>query len=187
LDEHPVKKKNEAWEWIKALAIAIILAFLIRSFLFAPFVVDGTSMMPNLHDHERLIVTKLIYYLEQPQHSEIIVFHATKDRDYIKRVIAVGGEKVQVKNDTLYINDKPTEEPYLKEYREQAHQVGVPLTDNFGPLVVPKNELFVMGDNRRNSRDSRAIGTISLDRVVGRADVIFWPLSQFRFPNKSVK
>lgn len=182
-----MKKKNEAWEWIKALAIAIILAFLIRSFLFAPFVVDGTSMMPNLHDHERLIVTKLIYYLEQPQHSEIIVFHATKDRDYIKRVIAVGGEKVQVKNDTLYINDKPTDEPYLKEYREQAHQEGVPLTDNFGPLVVPKNELFVMGDNRRNSRDSRAIGTISLDRVVGRADVIFWPLSQFRFPNKSVK
>ncbi|MBP1930766.1 signal peptidase I [Ammoniphilus resinae] len=186
-EERNPKKKNELWEWLKALAIAIILAFVIRSFLFAPFVVDGTSMMPNLHDRERLIVTKLIYFFEQPTREEIIVFHATEDRDYIKRVIGVGGDKVEVRDDQLYINDKPVEEPYLAQYKEKAHAEGVPLTADFGPINVPKGELFVMGDNRRNSKDSRAIGTISLDRVVGRADVVFWPLDEFRFPNKTVK
>ncbi|HJV44112.1 MAG TPA: signal peptidase I [Bacillota bacterium] len=182
------KKKNEIWEWSKALIIAVLLAFLIRTFLFAPFVVDGTSMMPNLHDRERLIVTKLVYYLEQPKRGEIVVFHATKERDYIKRVIAVGGDKIEVKNDQLYINDKPVDEPYLNEYRKQAHEQGVPLTGDFDrPIVVPNGEIFAMGDNRRNSKDSRIIGTVKLEEVVGRADVVFWPLSAFRFPNKTDK
>jgi signal peptidase I len=186
-NKNDVKKKNELFEWIKALAVAILLAFLIRTFLFAPFVVDGTSMMPNLHDRERLIVTKLVYYLEKPKRGEVIVFHATKERDYIKRVIAVGEDKIEVKNDQLYINDKPVDEPYLNEYKQKAHADGVPLTGDFGPLVVPKGEFFAMGDNRRNSKDSRVIGTVPLSEVVGRADVVFWPLSEFRFPNKTVK
>lgn len=181
------KPKNEWWEWIKALAIAVILAFVIRSFLFAPFVVDGTSMMPNLHDRERLIVTKLIYFFQDPQPGDIIVFHATKERDYIKRVIGVGGDKVEMKNDQLLINGQPVEEPYLEEYKKQAVLEGFPLTADFGPVEVPKGELFVMGDNRRNSKDSRMIGTIPLESVVGRADVVFWPLAEFRFPNKTEK
>lgn len=181
------KAKNELWEWIKALAIAIILAFVIRSFLFAPFVVDGTSMMPTLHDRERLIVTKLIYFFQEPEREDIIVFHATEERDYIKRVIGVAGDTVEMRNDQLLINDQPIDEFYLEEYKKQALVEGFPLTNDFGPIEVPEGELFVMGDNRRNSKDSRMIGTIPLDSVVGRADVVFWPLSEFRFPNKTDK
>ncbi len=181
------KSKNELWEWIKALAVAVILAFVIRSFLFAPFVVDGTSMMPNLHDRERLIVTKLIYFIQDPKPGDVIVFHATKERDYIKRVIGVAGDKVEMKNDQLLINNQPVEETYLNEYKKQAKIEGYPLTADFGPVEVPKGELFVMGDNRRNSKDSRMIGAIPLESVVGRADVVFWPLSEFRFPHKTEK
>lgn len=181
------KPKNEVWEWLKALAIAVVLAFVIRSFLFAPFVVDGTSMMPTLHDRERLIVTKLIYFIQEPSRGDIIVFHATKERDYIKRVIAVGGDKIEMKEDQLYLNDQPVDEPYLDEFKQQALNEGYPLTGDFGPIDVPEGEIFVMGDNRRNSKDSRAIGTVPLDSVVGRADVVFWPLTDFRFPNKTDK
>lgn len=181
------KKSNEWWEWIKALAIAIVLAFVIRSFLFAPFVVDGTSMMPTLHDRERLIVTKLIYFIQDPEPGDIIVFHATQERDYIKRVIGIAGDKLEMKDDQLYINDQPVEEPYLDEYKKQAQAEGFPLTGDFGPIEVPEGEIFVMGDNRRNSKDSRMIGTVPLASVVGRADVIFWPIDQFRFANKTDK
>ena len=183
--EGNVKTKNEWWEWTKALAIAIVLAFVIRSLLFAPFVVDGASMMPTLQDRERLIVTKLVYFIHDPSPGDIIVFHATQERDYIKRVIGIGGDKLEMKNDQLYINDQPVDEPYLNEYKKQAQSEGYLLTENFGPIEVPEGELFVMGDNRGNSKDSRMIGTIPLESVVGRADVIFWPLNQFRFPNNT--
>jgi len=82
-------KKKELWEWLKALGIAIILAFLIRTFLFAPFIVEGESMETTLHNSEKLVVNKAIYYLQDPKPGDIIVFHAEQKRDYIKRVIAV--------------------------------------------------------------------------------------------------
>ncbi|KGT72828.1 signal peptidase I, partial [Bradyrhizobium japonicum] len=111
--------KNEAWEWIKALAIAIALAFLIRTFLFAPFMVEGESMETTLHNQEKLVVNKAIYYLSEPKRGDIIVFHAEAKRDYIKRVIGVAGDTVEVKNDTLYINGKEVDEPYLANKREE--------------------------------------------------------------------
>jgi signal peptidase I len=172
--------KNEAWEWIKALGIAIALAFVIRTFLFAPFIVEGESMETTLHNEEKLVVNKAIYYLEKPQRGDIIVFHAEAKRDYIKRVIAVGGDTVEVRNDQLYVNDKPVDEPYLAKKREEAKQEGIPLTEDFGPVKIPEGQIFVMGDNRQNSRDSRAIGPVDLDTVVGRAEFVFWPLDHAR-------
>jgi signal peptidase I len=174
------KKKNEVWEWIKALAIAGILAFIIRSFLFAPFLVDGLSMMPTLENRERLIVNKFVYFLHTPQPGEIIVFHADAERDYIKRVIAVEGQTVSMRNDVLYIDGKAVDEPYLNEYKEDARRKGMLLTEDFGPVEVPKGHIFVMGDNRQNSTDSRIIGPVEIDRVVGRADLVMWPLNQIR-------
>lgn len=172
--------KNEAWEWIKALAIAIGLAFLIRTFLFAPFIVEGESMETTLHNEEKLVVNKAIYYLKEPARGDIIVFHAEAKRDYIKRVIGVAGDTVEVKNDTLYINGKQVDEPYLANKREEAKQQGIPLTDDFGPVKVPEGQIFVMGDNRLNSRDSRAIGPVDISTVVGRAEFVFWPLKEIR-------
>jgi signal peptidase I len=175
------KKKNELWEWTKALLIAVILAAVIRYFLFAPIVVDGLSMMPTLKDQDRMIVNKFSYDVGQPKRFDIIVFHAPEHKDYIKRVIGLPGERIEYKNDTLFVNGKAYKEPYLDKYKKQV--TDGPLTEPFtleetavGQKTVPKGTLFVMGDNRRYSKDGRHIGAISLDKVIGKTSVVYWPL-----------
>ncbi len=177
--ENPKKVKSEAWEWIKALVIALVLVLLIRSFLFAPFIVSGPSMQPNFYDGERLIVNKILYKFRAPERGEVIVFHATEDRDYIKRVIALPGEKVKVEGDKVYVNGKLLAEPYIQEEVNEAAKRGTTYNNrDFAEQTVPAGTVFVMGDNRPNSEDSRSIGFISFDRIVGRTDLIFWPLSK---------
>lgn len=179
------KKKNEVWEWSKALIIAVLLAFVIRYFLFAPIVVDGESMMPTLHDQDRMIVNKINYKVSEPKRFDIIVFHAPEGKDYIKRIIGLPGDTVEYKNDTLYINGEAYEEPYLDEYKAQV--IDGPLTESFtleekiGQTTVPEGELFVMGDNRRDSKDSRHIGTVPYEKVLGNTSVIYWPISDLKF------
>ena len=172
--------RKEIFDWIKAILIALILTFVIRTFLFAPFQVDGDSMLPNFHDGERLIANEIIYDLQTPKRGDVVIFHFDEQRDYIKRVIAIPGDTVEMKNDQLYINGEATKEPYLASVKEQVHQMGLILTDDFGPFTVEDGHLFVLGDNRRNSKDSRMIGQIPYEQVVGRADVVFWPFSSFR-------
>lgn len=179
------KKKNEVWEWTKALVIAVILAAVIRYFLFAPIVVDGLSMTPTLHDQDRMIVNKLSYEIGKPKRFDIIVFHAPEGKDYIKRVIGLPGDRIEYKNDTLYVNGKAYKEPYLDEFKKKV--IDGPLTDPFtlketavGRDTVPEGELFVMGDNRRFSKDSRHIGTVPLSKILGKTSVVYWPLSDAR-------
>ncbi len=174
--EEESNKTNETWEWIKALAIAVIIAVGIRYLLFSPIVVDGESMMPTLQDRERMIVNKIVYFIGEPERGDIIVFHATQSKDWIKRVIGLPGDKIEMKNDVLYINDEVVDEPYLVSSKESVSGV---LTDDFSE-VVPEGHLYVLGDNRRNSRDSRWIGSIPIEDVVGRADVVFWPIQNIR-------
>jgi signal peptidase I len=175
------KKKNELWEWTKALLIAVILAAVIRYFLFAPIVVDGLSMMPTLKDQDRMIVNKFSYNIGEPKRFDIIVFHAPEQKDYIKRVIGLPGDTIEYKDDTLYVNGKAYKEPYLDKYKKEV-QDG-PLTDPFtleekiGRKTVPKGELFVMGDNRRFSKDSRHIGTVSYSKIIGKTSFVYWPLN----------
>src|SRR5437763_449971 len=123
------KKKNELWEWTKALLIAVALAAVIRYFLFAPIVVDGLSMMPTLHDQDRMIVNKLSYEIGTPHRFDIIVFHAPEGKDYIKRVIGLPGDRIEYKNDTLYVNGKAYKEPYLDEYKKQLVDIIFELVD----------------------------------------------------------
>lgn len=178
------KKKSETWEWLKAIVIAVLLAGGIRYFVFAPIIVDGLSMMPTLHDRDRMIVNKLSYKIGEPHRFDIIVFHAEEGKDYIKRVIGLPGDHIEYKNDTLYVNGKAYKEPYLDEYKKQL--IDGPLTESFtleeitGRKTVPKGYLFVMGDNRRFSKDSRHIGFISMEKVVGKASIVYWPLSDAR-------
>ncbi|MGD8190178.1 signal peptidase I [Brevibacillus ginsengisoli] len=180
------KGKNEVWEWTKAIAIAIALAFIIRSFIFAPFIVEGQSMESTLHNEEKLVVNKAIYYAGEPKRGDIIVFHAEPTRDYIKRVIGVAGDTVEVKNDVLYINGKAVDEPYLAQNREENkrnnEQMGTnkPLTEDVPLITIPSGHIYVMGDNRQNSHDSRKIGPVDLKTVVGRAEFVFWPFSHIR-------
>ena len=179
------KKKSELWEWIKALLIAVALAVIIRYFLLAPIVVDGYSMMPTLHDQDRMIVNKISYTFSDPERFDIVVFHAPEGKDYIKRIIGLPGDTVEYIDDVLYINGEPIDEPYLDEYKEQVFDG--PLTDSFtlldipdGQETVPEGYLFVMGDNRRNSKDSRHIGFVSMDKVVGKTSIVYWPISDMR-------
>jgi signal peptidase I len=181
------KKKNELWEWTKALIIAVVLAAVIRTFLFAPIVVDGLSMMPTLHDQDRMIVNKFSYTIGEPKRFDVIVFHAPENKDYIKRVIGLPGDTVEYKDDTLYINGKAYKEPYLDEYKKQV--IDGPLTEPFtlvdkiGRKTVPEGHLFVMGDNRRFSKDSRHIGTISMDKVLGKTNLLYWPIKDAQIVN----
>jgi len=180
-----VQERNTLWreskEWLKAFILAVILFFLIRTFLFAPFIVDGESMAPTLHSGERLIVTKIVYLWGEPQRGDIVIFHATQTRDYIKRVIGLPGETVEIRDDRLYINGEEVPEPYLEEYRRKTNEAGLKLTEDYGPEIVPEGAYFVLGDNRRNSQDSRMIGMIPKEQIVGRADLVFWPFSSLRY------
>lgn len=171
--------KNEAWEWAKALLIAAALVFIIRWFIFAPFIVEGPSMEPNFHTSERLIVNKIIYHIHPPQRGEVVVFHAPAGVDYIKRVIALPGEKVKVENNKVYVNGEELKEPYIQEaIDERAKNGQLYNSPGYTETVVPEGQVFVMGDNRPNSSDSRMIGPVAYDKIVGRADIRFWPVNK---------
>ncbi|AYC29222.1 signal peptidase I [Paenisporosarcina cavernae] len=185
--EQVKKEKVEFWEWAKALLIAFGLAFLIRYFLFTPIVVDGESMMPTLEDGDRMIVNKIGYNIGEPNRFDIIVFHAPEKKDYIKRVIGLPGDHIEYKNDQLYINGEAIDEPYLDPYKSQISE-GT-LTEDFTleEIIqmdkVPEGHIFVMGDNRRYSKDSRHIGVVSIDEVIGSTSVIFWPFDEISVVN----
>lgn len=177
------KVKSELLEWLKALLVAFLVVFLVRWLAFNNYIVDGRSMEPNFVHGERVIVNKLIYPFREPKRGEVIVFLAPEGKDYIKRVIALPGERVKVIGDTVYVNGTPIEEPYIREQVERARAAGgsynIGSTEEF---TVPEDALFVLGDNRPESLDSRSpfVGFVPLDNVKGRADLVYWPLGAFR-------
>lgn len=185
------KLKSEAIEWIKAIAIAVVLVVVIRWFVFAPFMVDGPSMQPNFHTGERVIVNKFLYDFRAPKPGEVVVFHVPEEkRDYIKRVIAVAGDTVKVQGDDVYVNGKKISEPYIQSEIDKYQANGEPYNNlrdfpnsEVTEGTVPTGHIFVMGDNRRNSTDSRMIGYVDLKEVVGRAELVFWPLSDITIVN----
>lgn len=177
--EQTKNEKNEVLEWAKALVIAFGLSLLIRYLLFTPIVVDGESMMPTLENGDRMIVNKIGYEIGKPDRFDIVVFHATEKKDYIKRVIGLPGDHVAYKDDQLFVNGDAIPEPYLDKYK--AEITSGTLTENFTleeytqMSVIPDGYVFVMGDNRRNSTDSREFGLISIKDIIGKTNVIFWP------------
>jgi len=174
--------KREALDWVKALVLAGALVLVIRIFLFSPYIVDGPSMKPNFHTGERIIVNKILYDIREPRRGEVIVFHSGYNGDYIKRVIALPGETVEVRGDDVLINGKKMEEPYIREEVEKAKAAGglYNREKDYPPTTVPEGHVFVMGDNRSNSHDSRSIGFIPYEKIVGRADIVIWPLRDIR-------
>lgn len=177
------KWKTELADWLKSFVLIGGLTAFIYVFVMAPYVVQGRSMESTLHDRERVIVNKAIYYLQQPKRGEIVIIHPdASGENWIKRVVAVAGDTVEAKGDQLYVNGQPVNEEYLTANKLKAAANGVTLTEDFGPITVPAGHVFVMGDNRNNSMDSRVIGPVSLDHVVGRAELVYWPLGSIRLP-----
>lgn len=163
------------------IAVLIAVLFALRKFVFTPVVVRGDSMDPALADGERVIALKNTSI----KRFDIVTFPAPDEAgvNYIKRVIGLPGDTIEYKDDTLYINGKKFTESYLKEYKSQLTD-GNPLTYDFsleevtGTTKVPAGKLFVMGDNRRISKDSRSIGFISEEVVLGDVKFVFWPLDK---------
>ncbi|MFF2908528.1 MULTISPECIES: signal peptidase I [Bacillales] len=188
--QNPPKQKNEVLEWIKAIAIALVLVILIRWLLFKPFIVDGPSMRPNFHTGERVIVNEILYDIRSPQRGEVIVFHVPSEgRDFIKRVIGVAGDTVKVEGDVVTVNGKPVNETYIQGAIDDAHKNNTLYNnknfpnEDFTDGTVPEGHVFVMGDNRSDSTDSRMIGYVPLGDIVGRADLIFWPVKDITWIN----
>ena len=159
---------REIWEWSRTILIAVVLALIIRMFLFEVFVVEGRSMYPTLTETDRLMVNKAAYHFEDPEVGDIIVFEYKPGRDFIKRVIGVAGDEVEIKNGRVYLNGSVLKEPYLPGDIEMY---------DYGPEKIPEGELFVLGDYRQNSMDSRdpRVGFVSEEYLKGRAFFIFWP------------
>lgn len=179
-------EKNELWEWLKTIGIAILLAWGIQSFLFSPIKVSGASMMPTYEDGDKVVVNKISSKWMELDRFDVIVFKAIEDTHYIKRIIGVPGDHIAYKNDELFINGEKYDEPYLEEYKKELKGNGkltgnFVLEDNLGEAVVPAGHFFVMGDNRLYSKDSRdpEVGFVSADKVLGTAKIVIWPISNF--------
>ncbi len=165
---------EEAKDWAISIVVAIVLAFFIRQFVVELYVVDGPSMRPTLQSRERLVVNKFIYRFRAPERGEVLVFRYPRDpsRDFIKRVIAVPGDTIEIKDGRVFVNQKLMNEPYILEKT---------LSD-YPQATVPEGHVFVMGDNRNNSEDSRFadVGFVPYDLIKGKAVLVFWPVDQLK-------
>lgn len=179
-----VNRESDEWiYWLKLFIIALLFALIVRKFIFSPIIVDGPSMQPTLFDRDQMIVNKFVYHFKEPDRFDIVIFHATDEKDFIKRVIGLPGEHVMVKDNQLYINHEMVEQPFLEPHDD--NQVVYPvLTDDFtleevsGYNIIPEGQILVLGDNRNNSTDSRIIGLVDLDQVVGKTSLVYWPLDR---------
>ena len=152
---------------LEVIAIAFLITMVVRGFIVETFIVEGPSMMPTLVNGERLLVSKLAYRLGKPKRGDVVVLRYPLDnsRDYIKRVVATEGDSVELRLGRLYVNGVLQPEPYVR----------FPGLYNMASLVVPERTVFVMGDHRTDSEDSRFFGPVSVDLLKGKAVVIIWP------------
>ena len=166
-------------EFIKTVAIIIVIAFFVRFYLVQPFVVDGSSMEPNFHNGEYLLVDKITYRLRQPQRGDVIVFHPPPSPtfNYIKRIIGLPGDKIDIKDGEIFINGVKLQEPYLEDERTIVRVSDFANVDK----KLGSEEYFVLGDNRDHSSDSREWGTLPKANIIGRAWLVIFPQKYFGF------
>lgn len=185
-----VKSKSTFREYAEAIIMALLLALFIRTFIVQAFKIPSGSMIPTLQIGDHILVNKLAYgirvplwgqYLvdfKKPQGGDVVVFVFPEDRskDFIKRVIGVAGDVVEIRGKKVYINGEAVQDPHAHFEGEDGAQGGVNffVRDDYGPRTVPENHIFVMGDNRDRSYDSRFWGFVDLDDVRGKAFLIYW-------------
>jgi len=173
--------KKEMISWILTIITAVVAAFLIRTFLFEPIRVDGDSMSDTLLDKELVFVTKPEYYLGTPSRQDVIIckYPGRHNQYFVKRLIALPGDTVEIKYDrqngtnTLYVNGEAVSEPFLTPDKNNSNNA-------MAPETLGKDQYFVMGDNRDNSNDSRSVGPITREQIIGHVRFVFFPFNEIR-------
>jgi len=172
--------EHEAWEWTKAIVIGILLIAVIRSFFVTNYTVSGQSMMPTLQNQDKVLVSKISNTIGDIDRLDVLVFHTDENEDYVKRVIGIPGDIITYENDMLFINNTHVEEPYLQAY-EAYRNLEDRFTEDFtlktitGHSQVPQGSYFVLGDNRRQSLDSRYFGFVEKEDIVGTVAARYLP------------
>ncbi|MFJ7666436.1 signal peptidase I [Lysinibacillus sp. NPDC097195] len=175
-------KKKELLDWVKSTVITCVIVIATMTFIVSPTRVGGASMMPTYQDGDFVLVNKIGKKISGIERFDVILFITPNDELYIKRVIGLPGDHVAYKKDTLYVNNEAFEEPYLDLHKKQLLDTSS-LTKDFtlqsltDHSTIPEGYLFVLGDNRRNSIDSRysSVGLVPLEKVLGKANVRFYP------------
>jgi signal peptidase I len=161
-------------EVVVIVAAAFVIAMLVQAFLVKPFTIHQVSMQPTLLEGDRILLNRMSYHFRDPERGDVVVFHSpvVEGEDLVKRVVGVADDRVAVKDGTLFINGVAQVEPYLKEQR---------IRDDYAEIVVPEGTVFVMGDNRNNSGDSRmsSIGPVDIDSIIGCAFCTYWPIGRW--------
>jgi signal peptidase I len=183
LPERKVREKSVIRQYTEAFLIAILLALVIRTFVVQAFKIPSGSMLPTLQIGDHLLVNKFLYWFTDPQRGDVIVFKFPQDegRDFIKRVIALPGDKVEVRGKRVYVNDKPVQESYAVHLDPSMQENPHSPRDNFAPVQAPSGQLFMMGDNRDYSMDSRFWGFLDIKKIKGKAFIIYWSWDRERF------
>ena len=155
--------------WLRDLLVSGAISVLIITFLYQPVRVEGTSMLPRLEDRDRLFINKFVYHIESIQRGDVVVFHYPLDpeKSYIKRVIALPGDRLWIDHGQVWLNGKPLHEGYVPEKFRDSRSMA--------EMVVPEDNYFMMGDHRSISSDSREFGPVERDLVYGKAVFVYWP------------
>jgi len=187
------KRKSVLREYVEAIVIALVLAMFVRSFVVQAFKIPSGSMEPTLLIGDHILVNKFIYGIslpfsprkpfawKKPGRGDVIVFIYPIDesKDFIKRVIGVGGDRIEIRQKKIYINGQPFKDVYGHYQESNPSSSYIQFKNNLGPIVVPSDSLFVMGDNRDRSYDSRFWGFVKLNMVKGKAFIIYWSWGGF--------
>ncbi|HQY14138.1 MAG TPA: signal peptidase I [Ilumatobacteraceae bacterium] len=174
------KRGNALTEWLVVVAVAVGAALMVRAFVLQQFAVSGYSMISTLHDGDRVLVNKLSYRLHDPRRGDVVVLKTLEgadERDLIKRVVGLPGETVEYRACVLYIDGRELVEPYL----DPAVVTRTSCGSDQVPIEVPPDQVYVMGDNRAGSKDSRALRPIPYADLIGRAFVVIWPAGDWRW------
>ena len=189
----PKKQKSILREYVEAILIALLLALFIRTFVVQAFKIPSGSMIPTLLIGDHILVNKFIYgirnpftgsvliSIKPPARSDVVVFKYPRNpkQDYIKRVIGIEGDRIEIKDKLVYVNGQLLNDTYGVHSDPNINPS--PPRDNYGPVIVPKNSLFMMGDNRDNSADSRYWGFVDLKAVKGKAFMLYWSWDAKKF------
>ena len=165
----PVRNAGGLGLWLRDLVVSAVASILIITFLYQPVRVEGTSMLPRLEDRDRLFINKFVYHLSSIERGDVVVFHYPRDpeKSYIKRVIALPGDRLRIDHGRVFLNGNLQPEPYVPdEFRD---------TRSVAEMVIPEGSYYMMGDHRSISSDSREFGPVERSLIYGKAVYIYWP------------